>query len=522
MPERTHPRQWNSHGFLPFRLEVLTPVFIGSGDDLSPLEYVIRKDGNVARLHIIDLQSWLMEQAANQSVQNIIASGDIARIRSMLDEKVDVDRFSLSSSVIADPSLADELKQAFKGRQNKPRERQKDKTGNVSAALRNPADGCLYIPGSSLKGSISTPLINWLDKLSFVSLKECMQKDPKYGMTNRMKEMFGGIREHAMQALKVSDVMAPVFNSSIVRAVEVSQTPGKKGTPKPPCEVILPNTGDMWGRLMMDCPGREPSITLPGGKSVPFTELVRICNAFYRKRFSDENTKFYQQPHFKKVQASLQHAEDSIRQLDESVMLLRIGHYSHIECVTVENHKPFTRKGKSGTPMPFGTTRTLADGVLPFGWILLHFCSPEEYEQGLKNSEEKRLAAVETQRKHLLELTRQLEEQAAQAETVLRQKEEQRQAAEKKAAEAKARQEELTRQMADLSSEEALLFKLKSEPSEALSMEIFAAMKSWDVELQKKAAATLRDVWQEMGKWSGKQSKKQEAKIKEIKALLSS
>ena len=37
------PRQWRSEGFLPFRLEVLTPVHIGSGDVLSPLEYVIRK-----------------------------------------------------------------------------------------------------------------------------------------------------------------------------------------------------------------------------------------------------------------------------------------------------------------------------------------------------------------------------------------------------------------------------------------------------------------------------------------------
>lgn len=522
MPERTHPRQWNTRGFIPFRLEVLTPVFIGSGNDLSPLEYVIRKEGPSPRLHIIDLQSWLMEQAANQNVQNIIAGGDIARIRNMLDEKVDAERFSLSSSVIADPSLADELRQAFNGRQHNPGDRQKDKTGNVSAALRNPADGCLYIPGSSLKGSISTPLINWLDKLSFVSLKDCMQKDPKYGMTNRMKEMFGGISEHAMQALKVSDVTAPFSTGSIVRAVEVSRTPGKKGTPKPPCEVIMPDSCDMWGRLMMDCPGREPVITLPRGKSVSFPELVRICNAFYQKRFSDESKKFYQQSHLKNVHAALKQAEKAILQLDENVMLLRVGHYSHVECVTVENNKPFTRKGKNSTPMPFGTTRTLADGILPFGWVLLHFCTLEEYDQGMKESEQKRLAAVDTQRKKLLELIRTSEEKAVQTTTVLRQKEEQRLAEEKKAAEAKAKQQELTRQMANLSPEEALLFKLKSEPSEALSMEIFAAMKGWDVELQKKAAITLRDVWQNLGKWSGKQSKKQDAKIKEIKALLSS
>ena len=509
------------HGFFPFRLEILTPVFIGSGDDLSPLEYVIRKEGNFARLHNIDLQGWLMEQASNQSVQNIIASGDIARIRNMLEEKVDAERFSRSSSLIDDPTLADELRQAFGGRQNTPRERQKDKTGNVSAALRNPVDACLYIPGSSLKGSISTPLINWLDKLSPVSLRDCVQRDPKYGMTKRMTEMFGGIREHAMQALKISDVTAPVSAASIVRAKEVSRTPGKKGTPKPPCEVIMPNVGAMWGRLLMDCPGKEPAITLPGGKHIPFSELVRICNSFYQKRFSEESKTFYQQAHLKHVHAALKHAEAEILNLDEHVMLLRVGHYSHVECVTVEKNKPFTRKGKNGTPMPFGTTRTLADGLLPFGWVLLHFCSPEEYEQGMRENEQKRLAALNARQEKILALTRHLKEQAEQATNLLRRREELRLEEEQKAAEARVKQEELEQQMAALSSEEALLLKLKNAPSEALSMEIFAAMASWDTELKKKTAAALRDVWQTLGKWDGKQSKKQEAKIKEIKNLLS-
>ena len=35
-----------------------------------------------------------------------------------------------------------------------------------------------------------------------------------------------------------------------------------------------------------------------------------------------------------------------------------------------------------------------------------------------------------------------------------------------------------------------------------------------------KAAEALRDCWTALGKWNGKQSKKQEAKVKEVKALL--
>jgi hypothetical protein len=34
---------------------------------------------------------------------------------------------------------------------------------------------------------------------------------------------------------------------------------------------------------------------------------------------------------------------------------------------------PQTRRGKNGRPLPYGTTRTLANGLLPFGWAKLEF-----------------------------------------------------------------------------------------------------------------------------------------------------
>lgn len=515
------PRKWQSKGFIPFRLEVLTPVFIGSGTTLSPLEYVIRKENGKNWLYFIDLQSWLMEHASVQSVQNIIASGDIARIRRMLDEKVDAATFAVNSSPIEDGTLADDLRQAFGGQQNARGSFMKDKTGDVDAALRNPVDNYLYIPGSSLKGSISTPLIAWLDnlasKLGQPSLKAA---DQKRGMQDRLKEFFGNINDHAMQALKVSDVAAPFTACAVVRAKERSQKPEKKGTPKNPCEAIMPDCGEMWGRLMLDSRSGTPAITLPSGTRVSLPDLVRHCNAFYSKRFTNEMGKFYLLPHFKETREALRSAEAKVMALGEDSMLLRIGHYSHVESVTVDNNQPYTRNGKDGTPMPFGTTRTLADGRLPFGWVILHFCSLEDYEKGIQEAEMSRRAAVTAQRKHLLALRRKAEEKAAQAALLIREQEERHRAAEQLAVEKQKKEEELARRMAELLPEEARLLKLETEPSEALSMEIFAEMKNWSPEFRRKAAEALQVCWTALGKWSGKQSKKQEAKIKELKALL--
>ena len=512
------PRQWRSEGFLPFRLEVLTPVHIGSGDVLSPLEYVIRKKNGKARLYRIDLQSWLMRHGSEQSVQNIIATGDISRIRRMLDEKVDEAAYAVSSSPIPDLSLAEDLGQALGGALPK------SKTGDVAAALRNPLDNSLYIPGSSLKGAMNTPLINWLDKLGHTSLKDAFLADPKRGMQDRLREMFGSISEHAMQALKVSDVAAPFSSCAVVRAREKSRNPQKPGTPKPPCEAIMPDCGDMWGRFLLESPEGTPAITLPAnGTRITLLQLVQYCNEFYRKRFDDELKNFYQLPHFQEVRKALHEAEAKITALngrDNTTMLLRVGHYSHVESVTVDKNQPRTRKGKDGKPMPSGTTRTLADGRLPFGWVLLHFCSPEEYEAGMAEAEAARRASVAEQTEQIHTLRQKAEEQAAQAALLKHQQEERRLAEAQKAAEEQKKREDLERRMAELPPEEARLLKLKTDPSEALSMEIFNEMKKWSPELLRKAAEALRDCWLALGKWNGKQSKKQEIKIREVKALL--
>ncbi len=502
------PRQWRSEGFLPFRLEVLTPVHIGSGDVLSPLEYVIRKKNGKARLYRIDLQSWLMRHGSEQSVQNIIATGDISRIRRMLDEKVDEAAYAVSSSPIPDLSLAEDLGQALGGALPK------SKTGDVAAALRNPLDNSLYIPGSSLKGAMNTPLINWLDGLLNKMGRPPLRDDP-----NKLKTMFGSISEHAMQALKVSDVAAPLSACAVVRARERNLDPKKNRNPAS-CEAIMPDCGDMWGRFLLDSPKGTPAITLPGGKTIPFAELVRLCNAFYSKRFTEEMKKFYSLPHFRDVHAALCETQKKVMGLGSDSMLLRAGHYSHVESVTVDKNQPRTRKGKDGKPMPSGTTRTLADGRLPFGWVLLHFCSPEEYEAGMAEAEAARRASVAEQTEQIHTLRQKAEEQAAQAALLKHQQEERRLAEAQKAAEEQKKREDLERRMAELPPEEARLLKLKTDPSEALSMEIFNEMKKWSPELQRKAAEALRDCWLALGKWNGKQSKKQEIKIREVKALL--
>ena len=200
--------------------------------------------------------------------------------------------------------------------------------------------------------------------------------------------------------------------------------------------------------------------------------------------------------------------------------MLRVGHYSHIESVTVDNNQPLTRKTKDRKLLPYGTTRTLANGKYPFGWILLHFCGMEEYQQGIEEAGKKQKELEEQRVAQLLDLRRQARAKAEQEIRAKQHREERRLQEAQQALEEQRRREELAQRLAQLSPEEAMMARLQEEPNEALSMELYAAMKAWTPELKQTAATILKECWEQMGKWSGKQSKKQQEKIKEVKVLL--
>ncbi len=68
----------------------------------------------------------------------------------------------------------------------------------------------------------------------------------------------------------------------------------------------------------------------------------------------------------------------AIAGLRSNEALIRVGHFSHVECVTLDGvRQPRTRMGRDRRPLPWGKTRTLANEIYPFGWIKLEFLDLE-------------------------------------------------------------------------------------------------------------------------------------------------
>lgn len=352
------PRRWNAAGFLPFRLEVLTPVFVGTGEELSPLDYVIRKEGREHVLYLADCAGWLQAHAADPAIGAALAEGDMLGLRRLLTEQLDEKLYGLARLPFTLPATALELQKRI----TDPRSNSK---AEILPLPRSSVSGCAFLPGSSLKGALLMPLIDHLDNRRTAGQGDLRSATAAFPSryTEALKKMFGDIGNHAMQALKVADIPLAPQATGIVAAREVRRAadPNKPGTPKPPCEALLPVAdGSLppYGSLHLDCRSGQPAVELPGGEVLPWQRIGELCNAFYGMRFLREWQTFYALPHLERVRQALQPVRARLERLDPArEWLVRVGRYSHLECMTVSRNAPKHKKG-------YGKTRTLADNTL--------------------------------------------------------------------------------------------------------------------------------------------------------------
>lgn len=367
--------------FVPVRLEFLSPVHIGSGEMLSPLEYqAVEEQSGQYSVYTIDFEGWLGSLPPDEAKQ-VAAEFSVSNqnqiwqfLRKKIDKNVFVKTKSKASKNIYDKYIS--------------RLTQKDLSKNeLAPSLRNSLTSAMIVPGSSIKGAIRTAVIDHFDSGALLQeyKKGRNDKEKSLNYTVKLEKMFGKIKENAFKQLKVSDFELLLDESEFVQSVERRVKDDSENEMKPICEVAPISAKPKYGKIYLGSfADNKEKVPL---SDWTFEGLRKVCNAYYLKRFEDEYKKFYTLPHFSATKRFIDSIRDKIN--DENAILLRVGHFSHVECVTVENAEPKTRPNpKTKQPMPYGTTRTLANGVQPFGWILLHKCSYDEYERGLKQEQQ--------------------------------------------------------------------------------------------------------------------------------------
>ena len=344
-------------------LHILSPVHIGAGQELDPFSYVIRGQ----TLFLIDLITWMNQYPDKGTLNRMMDSDNYANIRSFIADQIDLNVAMLCAIPVDCPKLLKTYSAAIK-------ERNPRNQVLISPTTRNEVTKCAYIPGSSIKGSIRTAIANRFVKDAGVTARDSRPPD------DYNKKIFGGIKDDPMRNLKISDVSLGDSGTAIVEAEEYPLNPDKSLTPKGYVETTLSlcHTGQNYIyplRLALS------PFNLHGARVDPGF-LLDALYRFYVSKYQDEYVKFYSKNRSRSIQQGLAPMSKAVSDLKTNETLIRLGHYSHVECVTLDDvRRPRTRKGRDGRPLPWGKTRTLANGIYPFGWAKLEFLDMESKER---------------------------------------------------------------------------------------------------------------------------------------------
>jgi hypothetical protein len=335
------------------RLHLLSPVHIGTQEELDPFSYVIRNN----TFYLIDLTKWIEQYHDPKAIHKMMDSNSFAQVRTFIARNFDEAEAVTCAVAVDSRKLLDDYAKAV----------EKSNPENqviVSPMTRNSVNQEAYVPGSSIKGAIRTAIAS-----RFVDAAGVTKNDVR----DYNQKIFGSnVTEDPMKNLKIRDVPLGKPATVIVEAKEFSKDPDKTLTPKGHFEATYSY-----------CHTGEPVVCQSGfsiapfelyGKKVDVRFILNSLNNFYAVKYNEEYKKFYAQAQAKPVQQSIIPINRALAQLKTNEALIRIGHFSHVECMTFDKiRNPKTRKGKDGKPLPFGTTRTLANGLYPFGWAKLEF-----------------------------------------------------------------------------------------------------------------------------------------------------
>ena len=389
------------------KIEPLTAVHVGTGNELLPTDYTVVPSPNNAAVKkyvkfssdkIIDkiLSSGTPQQKVE--MQKACDSNDINQLAKFFnkyfyfgvdyDANVTRDFSTLHSKKIGQGLFENSLAvNEMLHHANKP-----------------------YIPGSSIKGAIRTAILNQIllkdmsddeyEKLADFADEE-KQRDFKKAAKYEKQ-----IQEKALSMLKVSGIDSAKLDP--FRCLEISdcefsaknQIVGKMRNAKidkfkkelvfNDMQIIAEaisgklmkkeNSSEFQLRINEDLQNVELSNGFCINMQIDLEKIVSACNFFFKKEFNEEYQKFYKDAYDGVDEIfELKKIIDSISENSKNQFLIRVGRWSQVESVTLGNdfRNPKTPT-KNGKVMPCGTSRTVFnyDGqYLPMGWCK---CTVEE------------------------------------------------------------------------------------------------------------------------------------------------
>ena len=332
------------------KCEILSPVHIGTGEDVDPMGYIIQGE----RFYKIKFESFVSHMDDNErgKFENLIDKGNLVKIRKYVSYNLDTERDS-SYSTEVNSKIINLYNSKMDDIQNQLL---------INPFIRTKGEAIPLIPGSSIKGAIRTAVVSELANKSKLPKPKSSREENEFeskvlGNKDAKNDPFRGI--------KIKDGYLP-HDSTIVREVNnVSRRNGGRlqaNNIQIICEVthsfVTGMNVDFVTKISIDEALFSTSYL---SKKITLEQIVESCTSFYRDKMEREHIKFYQKTESERYSTMLLDTP-----LDKNSFILRIGRFSGVESVTLDNYR---NPKPPGNKTQWGTTRNLAEGIFPMGWV---------------------------------------------------------------------------------------------------------------------------------------------------------
>lgn len=338
------------------RLKILSPLHIGCGEVYEPTTFVVQHEAK--QLICFNPLNFLASLSGEKrrSFARICKEGTVESLQKIY-KFIDTHAQGMSGiSVEVSENFISHHQKVLNLEAN-PFKRELNSFLLARTAF-NPVDGSIYLPGTSIKGSIRTAVLNWRNRQSHLPLQP--------NASALEESLLGGtFAADPFSLLKVSDFhpVTPVVRR-IVYALDKKKRPNDKEASALYQMVEIIDPGAIFAGTIRVC---TPATGSPVTKPLTLQEVQSAMQNFYPGEFIREQKesrailgKVYPKP-------------------EANACLLRVGRHSGAECVTVEGHRKIRiKQGKGDPPKTLDHATTLwfaanqkdADrGLRPFGWV---------------------------------------------------------------------------------------------------------------------------------------------------------
>jgi CRISPR-associated protein Csm5 len=399
-----------SKDYYTLTVEPLTGVHIGTGQELTPLDYLLKGTTGGKKIYIKYSSEKILDRLVKAKNEQAVA--EFERISDSTDMKQMQTFFHKYCVVPDDMDYPCDVTDSFAALYDRNKNSDPLDVALQVCQMYRPAGAKQpVIPGSSLKGSIRTALLadaiidfpqtaydGFTDEIGKAAENRRNKLDRENAVIQQRALDYKDAQNDPFRCIGLSDCVFPVKDTQLVGRlynITAAQQTGEFNTRNMQiaAEIIrgqlLDGKAGAQAELFIDT-GLQKSAG-KGGKQIRKTitakDIVRCCNSFFGAAFEKEYDAFYKNATDRAdVITELRQILKSVVQSDNTVFIVRVGRWSQVEYVTFEDNlrHPVTRNDKMGKPLPWGTTRTVFDynnEYIPLGWCK---CTLQKKQEDMK------------------------------------------------------------------------------------------------------------------------------------------